>query len=326
MVNRRHGLIVLATAVVSAYMQPAAADEASDNFPNRPIKLLVPRPAGGLADALARTLGAEATKKLGVPIIVENKPGGSGTLAHSIMARTAAPDGYTLALVEPTVFRVPYLERVNYDPVKDFTPVIGLASYNFGVLVRSDSPIKTWGELEKFAKENPGKISYGSVGVGSTQHLMMVSAGIKNGIDWVHIPYKGSSDNMQALLGGHINVASDSSAFAPFVSAGKARLLVIAGSERAKQWPDTPTLKEVGVDLVFDGQVGISGPAGIDPKTVEKLHDAFKFALNSEAYQKLSDAQALRTMYSTSSEWAQHAKDASRFERDLLKSVGLGIN
>lgn len=314
------GILALALAMPALCI---AQQNAGASFPDKPIKLIVPRPPGGAADGSARVLAQEAAKQLGTQIIIENKSGAAGTLGPALMAKTADPDGYTISLIEAPLFRVPHMEKVTYDPVKGFTHIIGLAGYTFGILVRPDSPIKNFDDLVRHVKANPGKVSYGSVGVGSTQHLGMGAIGNKLGLNWLHVPFKGTSENLQALMGGHVDFAADSSSFAPFVDSGKLRLIVTFGSNRTKRWPTVPNLRDVGVDLAFDAPIGISGPAGMPPARVKKIHDAFKTALDSEAFEKLVESFVMQKIYMNSEDFTAHAKKTSVEDGLLIKSLGL---
>ncbi len=312
---------VVSVLSLAVFIAPALSW--ADDYPNRPVSLIVPRPPGGAADSILRVLALEASKHLGKPIIVENKPGAAGTLGPAGMARGAKPDGYTVSQMEISMFRMPYLQKVNYDPIKDFTPIIGVAGYVFGVVVRADSPWKTWQDLVAYVKANPGKVTYGSVGVGSTQHIAMGAIADKVGLDWVHVPFKGTSDNLQALLGGHIDVASDSTGWAPYVASGDLRLLVTFGSKAPKKWPDVPILRDVGIDLAFDSPFGISGPAGMPDAVVQKMHDAFKQGMASDKFQELLVNLNAKEIYMSSKEYAQYAERAYKEEGVFLQQLGL---
>jgi tripartite-type tricarboxylate transporter receptor subunit TctC len=162
------------------------------------------------------------------------------------------------------------------DPLKDFTYIINLTGYTFGLVVPAGAPWKTLKDYVDDAKKNPGKIDYGSTGTGTTPHLAMEEFSQKAGIKLTHVPYKGSADLMAAILGGHLMSVSDSTGFAPQVEAGKLRILATFGSKRTKRWPDVPTLNELGYDTISDSPFGIAGPAGMETATVKTLHDALK--------------------------------------------------
>src|SRR5262245_1863436 len=240
--------LIAAVIAVSAVAVPwalAASSAQAQNFPSRPVTLIVPWPAGGTTDIGLRALATATEKHLGQSIVIENRPGGSGTLSPGQMAATAKPDGYTVAQIPITVFRFPFMTKTTFDPAKDFTYIVGVSVYTFGVVVKADAPWKTFPELLADAKANPGKINYGSPGAGTSLHITMEQIAKQQGINWTHIPFKGSAETNNAILGGHVHAVADSSGWAPLVNAGQLRLLVTWGAARTKNWPAVPTLKEV---------------------------------------------------------------------------------
>ena len=267
-----------------AFAFPAAAQDSGQGFPSRPIALICPWPAGGSTDTHLRRFAEIASKYLGQPILIENRPGGGGMIGPGNMAQTARPDGYTLSQLPVSAFRIPHMQKVAWDPVRDFTYIIGLTGYTFGVVVRDDAPWKTFGEFLADAKANPGKINYGTPGAGSSLHITMEQIAKQRGIKWTHVPFKGSAETTNALLGGHIHAVADSTGWAPLVNAGKFRLLVTWGVSRTKNWPDAPTLRDLGIDMVSNSPFGIAGPKGMDAKVVKVLHDAFKKGIAEPGY------------------------------------------
>jgi tripartite-type tricarboxylate transporter receptor subunit TctC len=204
-----------------------------------------------------RALATAAEKHFGRPIVIENRPGAGGTLAPAQMAATAKPDGYTISWMSLSVFRAPFLTKTTYDPTKDFTYIIGITAYTYGVVVRSDSPWRTFQELIADAKANPGKINYGTSGAVTIQNITMMRIARSGNFQWTHVPFSGGPPMHNALLGGHINVVADTTAWAPQVNAGQFRLLVTWGATRTKSWPDVPTLKEVGTNIVANSPFGL---------------------------------------------------------------------
>src|SRR5438445_2096661 len=260
----------------------SAAD--AQSFPVRPVTLIVPWPAGGTTDVGMRALATATEKYLGQSIVIENRPGGSGTLGPGQMAATAKPDGYIVAQIPITVFRFPFMQKTTFDPAADFTYIIGVSGYTFGVVVKDDAPWKTFQEFLADAKTNPGKINYGTPGAGTSLHITMEQIAKRQGIKWTQVPFKGNSEAMNALLGGHIDAVADSSGWAQLVNAGKFRLLVTWGAERTRNWPDVPTLRDIGIDMVSNSPFGIAGPKGMDAKVVKTLHDAFKKGIAEPGY------------------------------------------
>ena len=200
---------VLRTVLAAGFALAASVGAQAQNFPARPVTLIVPWPAGGSTDVGMRALASAAEKHLGQPIVVENRPGGSGTLGPGQMAATARPDGYTIAQIPITVFRFPFMTKTTFDPSTDFTYIIGVSGYTFGVVVRDDAPWKRFQDLTADAKSNPGKINYGTPGAGTSLHITMEQIARQQGIKWTHVPFKGNAESMNALLGGHIHVIAE---------------------------------------------------------------------------------------------------------------------
>jgi tripartite-type tricarboxylate transporter receptor subunit TctC len=194
---RRRQLVQLAAAGLAAPAFMARAQA----FPSKPIRLQIAFPAGGPTDITMRSLADSAGKLLGQPVVVENRPGAGGTLPAQAL-QTAAPDGYTLAQIPLGVFRLPYTTKINWDPVKDIAYVLNVTGYAFGLVVPTDSPLKTWAQFVAYAKANPGKLSYGSTGTLTSPHLTMELIAQQLGIELLHVPYKGSADLMQSIMGG----------------------------------------------------------------------------------------------------------------------------
>ena len=296
----------------------------AQNFPARPVTLIVPWPAGGTTDVGMRALATATEKHLGQPIVVENRSGGSGTLGPGQMAATAKPDGYTIAQIPITVFRFPFMTKTTFDPATDFTYIIGVSGYTFGVVVRDDAPWKTFQELAADAKANPGKINYGTPGAGTSLHITMEQIAKRQDIIWTHVPFKGNAEAMNALLGGHIHAVADSSGWAPLVNAGRFRLLVTWGAARTKNWPDVPTLREIGIDMVSNSPFGIAGPKGMDPAVVKVLHDAFKKGLEEPSYAAAMAKLDQELFYLSSDDYRRFALQQIEEARRFVAELGLG--
>ena len=277
-------------ALVGASALPfaaAGAARAQAKFPDRPIRLIIPWAAGGPADAGFRILAQSVSKKLGQQVIVDNKAGASGIMG-AMALQEAKPDGYTISQMHMSVLRQPLLNKqLTYNPINDLTYILQITGFVMGVVVRADAPWKTLPELLAYAKANPGKLNWGTLGIGSTQHLAMERVGIaQGGLSWTHAPYRGTADTLRALLGGEIDFASESSGWAPMVEAGQLRLLAVFTAERAKRFPDVPTVKELGIDVVIDSPGGLIGPKGMDPAVVAVLADAFRAAAQEPEHLK----------------------------------------
>jgi tripartite-type tricarboxylate transporter receptor subunit TctC len=237
------------------------------------------------------------------------------------MAATAKPDGYTLSQLTISAFRQPYIQKVDWDPMRDFTYIIGISGYTFGVVVKSDSPIKSFQDFVAYAKANPGKLSYGSTGLGTSPHLLMEEVAAKTGMQLLHVPFKGNADSTQALMGGHVMAQSDATGWGRHVDAGAFRLLVTFGEQRAR-W-GAPTAKELGYDVVSYSPYGIVGPKGMDPKVVRILHDAFKKAIDDPEHQKVLQQLDQVYWYKSSEDYARWARETYSAEKATIERAGL---
>jgi len=313
--------ILYRVAVAALSLAAFAAPALAQNYPSRPITLIVPWPAGGSTDTHLRKLGELASKHLGQPIIIENKPGFGGMLGPSAMAKNAAPDGYTLSQLTVGAFRTPHMQKVDWDPLRDFTYIIGVSGYAFGVVVKTDSPFKTFNDLIAYARANPGQMSFGSTGTGTSPHLLMEEVAAKAGVQFLHVPFKGNADSTQALMGGHVMAQSDATGWGKFVDAGTFRLLVTFGNERTR-W-GAPTAKELGYDVVSYSPYGIVGPKGMDAKIVKVIHDAFKKAIDDPENQRVLQQLDQVYWYKNSEDYAKWAAEEYVSERALIERLGL---
>jgi len=306
-------------ALAAGLLLAAAAQ--AQQFPSKPVALIVPWPAGGSTDIYFRKLGEITARHLGQPLVIENRPGGSGMNGPATMAKTARPDGYTISQLAITAFRIPHMQKVDWDPITDFTYIIGLAGYTFGVVVKSDSPFKTFQDLLAYARANPGKLSYATPGTGTSLHLAMEEIAAKAGVQFLHIPFKGYGDGAIALMGGHVMVQVDSTGWAKQVDAGAQRLLATLGDKRTR-W-NAPTVKELGVDTVSNSPFGLVGPKGMPREVVKVLHDTFKKSLDDPEYLKMLAQLDQPAWYMSSDDYARWAVDMLKAERATIERVGL---
>ena len=314
--------IVAALALASLCAGAAQAQ----TFPTKPVTLIVPWPAGGSTDLGMRALAEGAQKHLGQPIVIENKPGAGGTLGPAQMAANAKPDGYTVAQIPITVFRLPYMQKVSFDPEKDFTYIIHLTGYTFGVVVKNDAPWKTFQDLLAHAKANPGKVRYATPGAGTSLHITMEQIAKQQGIKWTQVPFKGGAESSAAVLGGHVDATADSTGWGALVDAGELRLLVTWGANRTKRWPSVPTLKEVGIDMVSNSPFGIAGPKGMDPKVVQILHDAFKKGMEEPVYKAALDKFDQEAFYLSTADYQKFAMEQIAEQKQIIEELGLKQN
>lgn len=312
----------LAAALAMLFELCGGSSHAQD-FPTRPVTFLVPYPAGGTTDVTVRALAAATEKHLGQKIIIINKPGVSGTLAAAQMAATAKPDGYTIALTPLSIFRMPHLYKVTYDPTKDFTYIIGVSGFTYGVVVKADAPWQTFEEFLADAQAHPGKISYGTSGANSSMHITMLLIGKSRGIEWVHVPFKGTPDEVNGVLGGYVHAVADATGWAPQVNAGQLRLLVTWGAARTRSWPTVPTLKETGIDMVVNSPYGFAGPRGVDPGVVKILHDAMKKGLEDPSFISTLALLDQEPAYLSSADYQDYAVHEFEEQRRVVTELGL---
>lgn len=298
------------------------AAEPIASFPSRPIKILVGFPPGGSTDGPMRVLAEHASKSLKQPIVIENKSGAGGTLP-AVALQSAPNDGYTLAVTSLGIFRLPYTAGIKWDPVKDLTYVIGLTGYAFGIVVPAASPIQNWQDFVSHARARPEQISYGTAGTASTQHLTMERVSRAAGIKLTHVPYKGTAETMQALLGGQIDAGAETSAWAQFVRDGKMRLIVTWGPRRMAGFPNVPTLKEVGIPISQTSQWGLIAPKGTDPAILARLHDAFKQAMEAPEFRQALARFEMEPEYRNSKDFRQFAVETMKQEKVILEQLGL---
>ena len=299
----------------------AANAFAQDKFPSKPITLICPWSPGGGTDLHLRKLAQIASKHLGQNVIVENRAGGSGMNGPVTMSKTARPDGYTISQLTISAFRMPHLQKVDWDPLNDFTYIIGLAGYTFGVVVQADSPMKTFQDVIAYAKANPGKFSYATPGPGTSLHLAMEEIAVKAGVQFLHVPFKGQADGAAALMGGHVMAQVDSTGWARQVDAGTFRLLATLGDRRTR-W-NAPTVKELGIDTVSNSPYGLVGPKGMPPQVVKVLHDAFKLASDDPENAKTLQQLDQLHWYKSSEDYRRWAAETLASERVTIERVGL---
>ncbi len=247
---------------------------AQDAYPSRPVMIINPWTAGGPAEAIIRPIAEKLTQRMGQNFVVDNRGGANGTIGATAVARAKA-DGYTLLFshVGPIAISPSLPNKPPYDSVKDFAPITQISSGPTALVVRADFPAKTLADLTNYAKKNPGKVSYGSVGIGSTTHLAGATLAQMTGTDMIHIPYKGSSQINTDLLGGQITSAFVNVAgVISLIQDGKLRPLAVSTTRRAAVLPDVPAVAETLPGFEVNSWFGLMAPAGTPPAIVSKLH------------------------------------------------------
>jgi tripartite-type tricarboxylate transporter receptor subunit TctC len=317
-ITRRH--FSIATAATLALPSASFAQA----FPARPVRYICPWPAGGSTDAVIRAFAESAAKTLGQQVIVDNKPGAGGTFGANELVN-AKPDGYTLSQLPHGVFRLPHMQKVAFDTLRDFTWIACLTGYTFGLVVPADGPIKSVKDFVDYARANPGKLSYGHTGNGTSPHLAVEEFASRAGITLNAVPFKGNADNMQAILGGHTMAASDATGWAPHVASGKLRLIATYGSKRTKRWPDVPTLDELGYKTVSDSPFGVCGPKGMEPAVVKTLHDAFRKTLEDPAVLAMLEKFDQSVIYMDTDTYTRWARETFAAEKATIERLGMAM-
>lgn len=317
----RRGLLVTAlVAPAIARFEDVQAQSAWK--PEKPITIYNPLAAGGVADVHLRFIGERLTRKWGQPIIVDVKAGAGATLAAAQMVNVK-PDGYTIACMTINSLRYPHYQTASWHPLRDFSYIIGLSEFTFGIVVRADSPYQTIQDLMEAGKREPEKLNYGTSGIGGTGHLLMIEAEQSTGARFTHVPYKGTPDWMQALLGGHIQFVADGAGWAPFVENGQVRVLAMATEKRFGKYPDKPTLVEVGINAVAVSPYGLVGPKALPEPIVQALHDAVKEAMADPGHQPLLDKFIQEPWYRSPTEYRAFAEKYYVDVKPMLVKAGL---
>ncbi len=323
--NRREWLATAGAAALGSVLLPARA-AAPANYPNRPIRLIVPFIAGSTPDSTARTLSAELGQKLGQPLVVENMPGAGGIIGANALRR-AAPDGYTLGILANThVINVHMYRKMPYDPARDFTPITALSGGPTALVVPASSPYKTAADLVAAMKKAPGKFNYGSGGKGSIAHLAVETMLHQTGCDAVHIPYKGAPEIITAMLTGQTQFGMPVLGTATqYVRNQQVRVLAVTAAARSPFFPDVPTMAEaLPPGFVIDNWSGLFAPANFPSELTQKLHAAVAALQNTGVFdaQLKANAGELRRSATPAQFGTVVAADNSRYG-ELMKSIGM---
>lgn len=302
----------------------APAIAAAQSFPSRPITLIVAFSAGGSSDAVSRALAEPAGRVLGQNIVVENRPGGNTTIAATAIAR-ARPDGYTIGQMTGSGVRMAFMQRLTYDPRRDFTPIVQVAGFLIGVLVRADSPHTDWRALVAAARQRPGQVTVGNAGAHGAPHLTVDELARREGVQVEHVSFRGEAEMLQALLGGHIQAAAAGSVGGRLVTEGRARWLNVWTPTRSPRWPEAPTLVELGyADMVVTTPWGFVGPAGIPAPVVRRLHEAFRAAMDDPGYRQTLENLDVPADHLGPDDYAAALQRVADTEEALVRRLGLG--
>lgn len=326
--QRRAILASLAALVAMTAVPGAYAAESVDSYPSKPIRLIVPYPAGGGTDMMARLVANHMSQQWKQTVVVENVAGAAGQLGLNTAAR-AAPDGYTIALGISSFLQAPYLYRnLPYDVHKDFAPISVLAFSTNLWLVPAGSPIQSFQQLVDEARKNPGKLSYGSYGAGTSAHLHMERVKRALGIDMTHVPYKGAAPLLNDTLGGHVNVGVvDVTTATPHVTSGKVRVLAVDGARRVPTAKDAPLLSEVGVEGVgSNGWFAFLAPAGTPQPIVDKLSTEINRIIRTPEMQEAFQGLSLMPGGTTSQEMAARMQKEGPMWGQMIRDINLTLD
>lgn len=310
---RKHWMMVGVIGLFSL-LAIGTPDWAAEKFPGKPITLEVGYGAGGSTDLPARALAEAAGKILGQPVVVINKPGGGSSVMLSEL-KTAKPDGYTLGVLSSGGVLSAHMRKVPYHPVNDFDSILQYSVYQYGLVVRADSPWKTLKEFIAYAQANPGKVKYSTAGAGTPQHLVMVQLGEATKVKWTHIPFGSGNEAITALMGGHVDCSAQTTEWKAQVDAGRLRLLAILMPNRMTDYPNIPTLMDLGYTIAAPSIIGIVAPKGLPKDRLKILHDAFHKGLQDPGFKKALDQFDLPLVY-------RNPEDCAKFTRELYESSG----
>ncbi len=298
-------------------------EEEVAKYPSRPVTYIQPFTAGVPADLAIRLISKEAEKFLGQPITVVNKPGAVGTVGVAAIA-SARPDGYTIGNTPHSpMFVVPHLEKLPYHPVKDFKMIMQFGGFNMGVIVKADSPFKSFKDLINYARQHPKKLTYGTAGMNSMQFIIMEHIAKIEKVHITHIPFKSTGEAQTALLGGHILFAAGDFNYS-LLESGDIRLLLLFREERADEYPKTPILKDIGYDFPVPTFICAAGPKGTPDGIVKKLESAFSKAIKEPAFIKgMKENLRLPVVYRNSKDLNEYVAYNYEAYGKTLKELGL---
>ena len=320
--NLRRRSFLAGAAAATLLATPMGHLRAAGSFPSRPISLWVPWPAGGATDISLRLLAELAGNVLGQRVLVENRGGAGGTLVMPILQQ-AEPDGYTIAQLPQPIFRAPHTQKVVWDPIRDVTPIIQISGTTFGVLVNATSTLHSLEEMFAFARAKPGELSIATNGVGTTPHVVLEELFTVRGLRYIHVPYKGTAEQLNAIASGQVMAGVNSTGFGPAVESGRLRLLATFAAQRSKRWPNAPTLRELGFDIVAMSPYGLGGPRGLPVAVRNALHDAFKRAMFDPAFVQEIAKYDQDLAYLGPAEYEQACREAFAKERTIVERLGL---
>ncbi len=317
-----------AAFAITALLAAGLAQHAqAQSYPNKPIRILIPFVAGGFSDIVGRIVAQKLSESLGQPVVSDNRPGASGIIGTDIVVKSA-PDGYTLLLSSFNHVVNPSLMNPPYDPIRDFSAISLIADGPpLVMMVSPSSPFKTVQQLISLAKASPGKLNYGSTGVGTSGHLIGELFKQEVGIDIVHVPYRGSSLSIPAVISGEVAMISTYMPTAlPHAKAGRLRAIAVTGAKRSAVMPDMPTMAEAGVNgVVVSGFAGFLGPAGMSPALVKRLHGEIVKMSKNPDFVKRYESFDMTPLASTPQELVTYTRDEIAKWTKVIKTAGIAM-
>ena len=310
-------------ALLAALLVPLAVH--AQTWPQKPVKVIVPFPPGGVTDAIARITAEWLAPRLGQPVVPENRPGASGAIAAELVAR-ADPDGYTLlSAATPQLAVVPYVQKINYDPVRDFAPISIVGTNSFALGCNERTPAKTLAELVSYAKARPGQLNYASPGVGSVGHLTMALFLARAGLKMEAVIYKGGGPAMVDVIAGHVNCYfGNYNELLPHAAGGKVRVLATSGEKRARQMPDVPTVAEQGYPGFRTGTWnGYVAPGGTPREIVERVAREIAAGCKDSTFVARLDKIGVDAICSTPAQFEQAIRDDLHLWKDAVAAAGI---
>jgi len=325
--EKNNGMQILMIGAALALNAGAwAQSSAPQDYPNRPIRMIVPQAAGSGVDLMTRTVGQKLLESFGKPVIVDNRPGANGIIGLEAAVK-AKPDGYTMALgVTSSLTMNPFIYKsLPYDTFRDFAPVVQLSVNTFGLLVNPSLPVRSVKDVVALAKSHRGQVPYGSFGLGNMTHLAAELFSHQTGVKMLHVPFKGGTPSMVALLSGEVAVMlAPMQAFSPSVRAGKLKLLATFGAKRWAAFPAVPSVTELGYPgLVMFGWSGIIAPMGTSPAIINKLQQEVARILQVPETRDYLTKQGAEPVASTPEQFAAFIKSEADKWSKVIKAAGL---
>ncbi len=320
--KRRESKMMERASVLGLLLFLLPALSFAQSYPTKSVNLTVTFAPGGTLDASTRILASKAEKLLGQPVLISNVGGGGGSVALGQIAKKR-PDGYDITSCTSTgLIRIPQLRAVPYGP-EDFVPIMHFTAVQSGLVVKSDSPFKTFKDLVEFARKNPGKVTYASSGVGSPMHIAMEFVADREGIKWTHVPQTGGAPGLTAVLGGHVTAMSDSTEWLPHVKEGSLRLLVTHGERRMKTFPNVPTLRDLGYDFINETVFMLAAPKGMPAPIIKKLDESFHKAMDDPQFVQTISNLEFEITYRNSEDLKKYLDDAYHRFEVMIKKLNL---